>query len=196
MARPGEASLPTVIRPRVLGAALSLLVAACTVGDAAAPSGPPPATELCAETEQLPLQRGGVLAEPARPPVPYNSTPPTSGWSSDAPIVIEVFDRPLREAQQVSVLSVGGVVVTHAPLDDADRTALHEAARSFPGRVATTPYGRLRDGQVVFAAQGVLQRCEAVDVDALAAFVEAYADQSPQTARPVPAATPGSGPSP
>ncbi len=188
-----------MIPPRVLGASLALLVAACTSGEAAAPSGPPPATEACEETEQLPLQRGGVLAEPARPPVAYNSTPPTSGWSSDAPIVIDVFDQPLREAQQVSVLSVGGVVVTHAPLDDADRTALGEAARSFPGRVATTPYGKLRGAEVVFAAQGVLQRCDGVDVDALAAFVEAYAEQEPQTARqlPTPAPSPpGSSPSP
>ena len=128
------------------------------------------------------MQGGEHLIGDQEPPVPYSSTPPTSGWHASGTFAIAVQppDEPLSEAQQVSVLEAGGVVVTHAGLDDAELRELTEHVREhYDGRVAVTSYDALDDGEVVFAGWGVLQRCDGVDLAALDAFVEAYADPEP-----------------
>jgi len=156
--------------------ALCLAVAATACGDASAA---PAATARCGEVETFPIQGGGHLIGDREPPVPYNSTPPTSGWHSSAAVTIGVSDDPLTEPQQVGILEVGGVVVTHGALDDASAAALRDQAARHPGRVATTPYAELAPGQVVLAGWGVVQRCDGVDPDAIDAFVEAYAADDP-----------------
>lgn len=136
----------------------------------------------CGDVETVPLQGGAHLLGDQAPPVPYNSTPPTSGWHSSGPLEIGVRRGAdaLSEPQQVSVLEAGAVVVTYRDLGDDERALLEEAAtKDHPGRVAVTPYDGLEEGEVAFTGWGALQRCEGVNLDALDAFVSTYADTDP-----------------
>lgn len=160
-------------------AAVVLLLGACS-GEAG--GAVPQATAVCDDVENPPVQGGEHLIAGQEAPVPYSSTPPTSGWHASGAfeIAVQPADDPLSEAKQVSVLEAGGVVVSHAGLDEADAAALADHVRSnYDGRVAVTTYDALEDGEVAFTGWGVLQRCDGVDLDALDAFVEAYADPEP-----------------
>lgn len=135
--------------------------------------------------EQLPSQQFGLhLIGDRPPPVPYSSTPPTSGWHTSGGVGIEISPPgdPLSEPQQVSILEAGGVVVTYHRLSEADRGQLEAHVRDrFPGRVAVTSYDKLGYGQVALTAWGVLQRCEALDLAALDSFVATHAAARPET---------------
>lgn len=140
-------------------------------------------TADCGEVETVAVQGGSHLLGEQEPPVPYNSTPPTSGWHSSGGFQIGVRgpDEPMDEPDQVSVLESGGVVATHRGLSGADRQELEARAgtEALAGRVAVTPYDALEEGQVVFTSWGVLQRCGALDLAALDAFAATYADEAP-----------------
>lgn len=133
----------------------------------------------CGPVEEPPLEGGGHLIGDEEPPAPYGTTPPTSGWHVSGAVEPGVRDHDdrLREPEQVSVLEMGGVVVTWRDLDEDDRQALEDFVRErYSGRVATTPYDALEPGQVALTAWGVMQRCDGLDLEAVAAFVEAHAD--------------------
>lgn len=68
---------------------------------------------------------GSHLLGDRQPPVPYSSTPPTSGWHASGLTPIAVH--PLSEPQQVSVLEAGAVVVTYHELPDGELSTLTEA---------------------------------------------------------------------
>ncbi|MGH8887630.1 MAG: DUF3105 domain-containing protein [Egibacteraceae bacterium] len=135
--------------------------------------------------EALPRQQfGSHLIGDRPPPVPYSSTPPTSGWHASGGFAIAVNppNQPLSEPRQVSVLEAGGVVVAYHELSAVDRDRLETHVRErFPGRVAVTSYDKLGPGEVAFAAWGVLQRCDGLDLDVLDAFVTAHGAQRPDT---------------
>lgn len=161
-------------------AAVATVLAAC--GGQPAPG--PEATADCGEVETVPVQGGEHLIGDRPPPVPYNSTPPTSGWHTSGAFTIAIHapDDQLSEPRQVSVLEAGGVVVTHRDLPGSERARLEAHVRDhYDGRVALTSYPDLEPGAVAFTGWGVLQRCDAVDIDALDAFVNAYADERPAT---------------
>lgn len=140
----------------------------------------PPATAACEDVETFSIQGEGHLVGKQKPPIPYNSTPPTSGWhtSTDVPIVVTPESDPLTEPEQVTVLERGGVVVSHGELSDDDRTALEQLlSDKFAGQAALTSYDKLDDGEVALTSWGVLQRCEEVDAAAVEAFVNRYAQR-------------------
>lgn len=143
---------------------------------AAAPT-EPVATDRCAPPELPQLQAGLHLIGDREPPVPYSSTPPTSGWHRSGVAEPGASDRPLAEPLQVGLLEEGRVVVSYGVLDDAAATELDDLADAYPAAVAVAPYAPLADGEVVAAAWGVLQRCDGVDVGALRRFVDYYADR-------------------
>ena len=157
--------------------ALAVALAACSV----APDATASATEQCKSVVFPPLQGGDHLIGDQEPPVPYSSVPPTSGWHSSGAfdIAVRSLDKPLVEAKQVSVLEAGGVVITYDDaLPPADREQLEQkVTNQYDGRVAVTPYHKLAEGQVAFAAWGALQRCHGLDLSALDAFVSVYADE-------------------
>ena len=159
---------------------LTALAVACSQP---AQSAVPTATEDCAAPEMPTLQGGDHLIGDRPPPVPYSSTPPTSGWHSSGAfdIAVQPQEDPLSEPEQVSVLEAGAVVVTYGRLADADRDALESHARQYVGRIAVTPYDKLREGEVAFTGWGALQRCDALDLDALDRFVTTYADEQPNS---------------
>jgi hypothetical protein len=150
------------------------LVAGCTGGNDVA--GTPPATDRCTAVEFPTMQFGSHLIGDAAPPVPYSSTPPTSGWHSSGAPPTGVFTDPLSEPAQVLALEAGGVVVTHAGLPEAEFEALVDAAEAFPDTVVVTPYADIPAGTVVYASWGALQRCESFDAQAFERYVAAYGD--------------------
>jgi hypothetical protein len=134
----------------------------------------------CTDVETVPVQGGEHLIGDQEPPVPYSTTPPTSGWHASGAFQIEVFDEPLSEPRQVSVLEAGGVVVSHHELDDADRSAIEDLVRAdFDGRAAVTPYDALEPGQVALTAWSTIQTCDGVDLEVIAAFIDAHAQEDP-----------------
>lgn len=165
---------------------LALVALSACRQDAPAPrpqpsaSAGPSATEACGEVETFPVQGEGHLVGNQKPPIPYNSTPPTSGWhsSTDVPIIVTPESDPLSEPEQVTVLERGGVVVSHGKLPDADRTELEQlVSDKFAGQAALTSYDKLADGEVALTSWGVLQRCDELDTAAVEAFVSFYAQR-------------------
>lgn len=159
--------------------ALAGLVAGCSTPAA---NGAPAATDRCEAVETPDLQGGDHLIGDREPPVPYSSTPPTSGWHSSGAFDIQIqpADDPLTEPEQVSALEAGAVVVTYNGMDDGDYAALErQVTDRYVGRVAVTPYDKLAEGEIALSAWGVLQRCDGLDLDAVDAFVAAYADENP-----------------
>ena len=130
----------------------------------------------CGPVERPQLQGGQHLIGDREPPVPYSSTPPTSGWHAlgAPPFGVAGPEDPLTEPEQVSVLEAGGVVVTYHDLPAADIRLLETIASGHPELVAVTPYGALEPGQVALTAWGTVQRCDRVDVDAITAFIDAH----------------------
>ncbi|WP_341252960.1 DUF3105 domain-containing protein [Euzebya pacifica] len=165
----------------ILALALTLALVGCADGDDAVAdgdSGQPGATDQCQAPELPPVQFGSHLIGDGQPPVPYTSTPPTSGWHASGAIPIGVGD--YSEPQQVSVLESGAIVVSHGPLATGQTSALRDLAEDrYDGRMAVTPHDQLENGEVVIAGWGVLQRCDGVDQDAIEAFVATYAAEEP-----------------
>jgi hypothetical protein len=155
-----------------------LLLSGCEDGEpsAEATTGPA-ATDACGDVETFPIQGEGHLVGNQEPPVPYNSTPPTSGWhtSTDVPIMVMPVSDPLTEPEQVTVLERGGVVVTHGDLPDAQRERLAQLlSDQYSGQAALTAYDQLDDGSITLSAWGVLQRCDDVDPGAVETFIRHY----------------------
>lgn len=168
---------PSRVQP--VASVLALLVLAGCAGNEPAVAGP---TDRCQPVETVPIQGGAHLIGGREPPVPYNSTPPTSGWHSSGAFAIDVRGSAdaLTEPEQVSVLEAGGAVVSYHGLSDADRATLEETVgRNYDGRVAVTPYAALEEGTVAFSAWGAMQHCEGLDLEALEGFVTSYADERP-----------------
>lgn len=184
------------MRPAAVAIALTaaLLLASCGGGDDPLVGGSPtpaamrtgePATAdptpTCAEEEHPKLQSGSHLIGDAEPPVPYSSTPPTSGWHASGLPQPGVHDEPLSEPQMVSLLEGGGVVAAYDParlaLEDVE--ALEALAlASEEGYLSVTPYEVEMPTPLALTAWGVLQRCTVFDRTAVAAFVEAHHDQT------------------
>lgn len=147
----------------------------------------PPATDRCQAAELQQVTDGGHLVDGEEPPVPYTSTPPTSGWhaSGAVPAAVKPPADPLTEPEQVTILELGGIVATYRDIDgDELRSLMQLAGTELAGTVAVTSYDKIEPGQVVFASWGVLQRCEGVDLAALRTFVDAYVDETTASETP------------
>lgn len=177
------AALPcraVTFRGAVAMAVLGVVAASGCGEDAPTPGAQIVATARCGDLEPQRVQTGSHLLDPdGEPPVPYTSSPPTSGWHALGIPRIAAYDEPLPGPGQVSVLEAGGVVAAFNGLDDAVRTELEALAADFPGRLATTPYPDVPDGAVVLTTWGALQRCDGVDPEAVRTFVTAFAVPDP-----------------
>jgi hypothetical protein len=143
------------------------------------PTEPPDADRqvTCGPIENPPQQAGSHLIGDTEPPIPYSSTPPTSGWHTSGAFEVRIHDSddPLSEPAQVSVLEAEGVVVTYHDLPEDALVALHELVREhYDGQVAVTPYAALEEGEVALTAWGTLQRCDGLDLDVVTAFIDAH----------------------
>lgn len=133
----------------------------------------------CGPVETIPIQGEGHLLDDQEPPVPYNSTPPTSGWHASGDVEFAVYgpDEVLTEPEQVTVLELGGVVVSYNGLADDEIATLEDLVTDdHAGNAALTPYDQLGEGEVAITAWATLQRCDGVDEAAISAFIEAHAN--------------------
>jgi hypothetical protein len=162
-----------------LGAlALALAAAGCGEEEPAPAAGEAPeATDACAAGELPQLQAGTHLLGDTPPPVPYSSTPATSGWHLSGAFSTGVIDRPIDDPHVVAILERGGVAALYDPTqagedEVAELVALAEGP--YTGRLSVAPYDGELGSPVALVAWGVLQRCDAVDGDAVATFVLRY----------------------
>lgn len=130
----------------------------------------------CEPPEQQQLQEGSHLLGDQAPPVPYTSTPPTSGWhSSGRPPDPGAYTEPVSEPQQVRALEQGGIVLAYDPSLPDDRIGqLQQIAGEVDG-VVVTPYEPAMPTAITLTAWGVLQRCDTVSAADVAAFRDAHA---------------------
>ncbi|MBW3662160.1 MAG: DUF3105 domain-containing protein [Actinobacteria bacterium] len=151
---------------------------------ATATASPTPATG-CAGTEFPSLQEGGHLLEGADPPVPYSSTPGTSGWHAGGAPQTGVFgpDEELSEPRIVLALEVGQMVASYDPatLGADEVTELEQlAATEHEGTLTVTPFtARDQGAPLVLNGWGVRQACQEVDADVIASFIEAHLPSAP-----------------
>lgn len=145
-----------------------LALAGCTAGE-------PLAAAACDPVERPQLQEGSHLIGDAAPPVPYSSSPPTSGWhSSGRTLDPGSYLDEVSGPDQVRVLEQGGIVLTYDPgLPPDDVDAYLRLPAAVDGLVVT-PYAAA-ESPVTLTAWGVLQRCESVTAADVDAFREAYA---------------------
>lgn len=175
------------MRAVALALTLALLPAACgedgggTRRSAAYGPADAPATG-CGPLAHPPEQSGGHLLAGATPPVPYSSTPPTSGWHASGfpERGLHGEDAPLSEPEQVTILELGGIVITWNGLDAAQRATLEQFVERNAKVVAATPYDKLPDGQVALAAWGAVRHCGSLDIEAIEAFVAEHAGGGPE----------------
>lgn len=167
---------------------VALVLSACSGGAVSGGASTPPevpapvpsetvgeAEATCRPVRSIPEQGGSHLVGGAAPPVPYNSTPPTSGWHSSGAFTVGVQPRndPLSEPEHVSVLEAGGAVISYRAIGRRSTSRIERLVRrSYAGQVAVTPYNKLRRGEVALTFWGTLQRCDGVDVAAIRRFVK------------------------
>jgi hypothetical protein len=167
-------------RSRLAVIAIGLLVVACSEPEPA-PGADVTATDHCGPAETIPIQGEGHLVGDQEPPVPYNSVPPTSGWHTSGDVEFTVYgpEDALTEPEQVTVLELGGVLISYAGLPEEEVAALAQLVTDqHAGKTALTPYDQLEAGEIALTAWGKVQRCDAVDEAAISAFVEAYAQDA------------------
>ncbi|HUQ39283.1 MAG TPA: DUF3105 domain-containing protein [Acidimicrobiales bacterium] len=173
---------------RWLVVAALLALGACGGSDDTTGGTAVPATDVVREgcgvvvEEALDPQTGRHLlpgaAEPTYPSDPPTSGPHPSGGAPPTGIVAAPIPRPL----QVQLLEKGGAVIQYRDLGQADVARLRTLAAP---TVAVAPGPPDLPAPIVATAWVHKQLCEAVDTDALAAFVRNQAKQ-PEGAPPHP----------
>ncbi len=179
-------SLPSRTRTTAVAILLALAVSACAnsdpdsatdhpvPGEPATPAAAASVSEVCAAAEFPQRQAGSHLMGDTAPPVPYSSTPATSGWHASGRFEPGVLTDTIDDPDLVSIVEVGGVVAVYdpdaLPADDLDRL-IAAAEGPYAQRLTVAPYAGELSTPLALVAWGVLQRCDAVDVDAVAAFV-------------------------
>lgn len=127
------------------------------------------------QRERLDTNLGHVL--PGAPQPRYISDPPTSGQHQPSPPLRGFVDKPISRPVQVGQLEEGAVLVQYHDLDPDDIEALEPLVDD---HVAIAPNADLPDGARIVATAWVWKQvCNAVDVEALEAFVTAHAGKGP-----------------
>lgn len=142
------------------------------------------ASLACGPVEHPELQGGGHLIGDAEPPVPYSSTPGTSGFHAAGAPRTGVFqeDRALTEPELVLDLEVGQVVAAYAPgrLTDAEVAELEELATGpLSGELTVTPFDGDMGAPLTLNAWGTRRPCSTVDRDTITGFVEEFGGEGP-----------------
>lgn len=170
------------MRRGAVAVSLVAVLAACGGGDLDQEA--LPATATCGPATFPTLQEGGHLLQ-AEPPVPWSSTPGTSGWHASGAPKMGIFasGAELTEAQVVLALELGNIVATYDPerLASDEVAELESIATSeHAGRLTVTPFTEVaQDAPLVLNGWGVRQPCDEVEPDAVAHFIETYLTRSP-----------------
>lgn len=138
----------------------------------------------CGPVEHPELQGGGHLIGDAEPPVPYSSTPGTSGFhaAGAAPEGVYGEEDPLTEPAIVLSLESGQVVAAYAPQDlpEAEVAELEDLATGpLADRLTVTPFDGDMGAPLTLNAWGTRRPCSTVDPDTVRAFVEGFGGSGP-----------------
>lgn len=139
---------------------------------------------VCGPVEHPELQGGGHLLGDAEPPVPYSSTPGTSGFHAAGapPEGIYAEDDPLTEPAIVLSLETGQVVAAYDPeeLSDAEVSELEDLASGpLAGQLTVTPFDGDMRAPLTLNAWGTRRPCSAVDRDTVRGFVDRFGGSGP-----------------
>jgi hypothetical protein len=164
-------STATAVRLATVAALL-----AGAVGCSSTPSDPLVGAD-CDPVQRPQLQEGSHLIGDREPPVPYSSSPPTSGWHSGGPPLDPgTYLEEVSGPEQVRVIEQGGVVVAHDPALPADQLERLQRMPSEVEGIVVTPYADA-PAPVTLTAWGVLQHCRDVAPEEVAAFRDAHASE-------------------
>lgn len=133
----------------------------------------------CAPVEHPELQGGSHLVAGTEPPVPYSSTPGTSGWHAAGRPPSGVFvDEGLSEPDIVAALEAGEVVVAYdaGAVEEQDVDRLERLADELAGRLTVTRFDDDMGAPVVLNAWATRQPCTGVDEEAIRQFVARFGD--------------------
>lgn len=173
------------VRTRCALAAVAVTLTACT-GTTGAPPDDEAGTSTTSATSNVTSSTGGCgavehptvqlsshLIGDAEPPGPFSSVPPTSGWHTAAVPAPGVVAEPLQDAEIVSALENGIVVLAVASdtLAALDEGVVEDLVAPFPDRLLVTAYPTEMPTAVALLTWGRLQRCDAVDAAAVTRFV-------------------------
>ena len=115
-----------------------------------------------------------------RPPIKYNSFPPTSGPHYYIPAVWGSYDSPVSEYQAVHNLEHGGIVIQYGPGASKETIAqIADFYQSDPVALLVAPFPKLGD-KVAVTAWTHLALCPSFDQKAFTAFREAFRYQGPE----------------
>lgn len=171
-----------MLRPLLLGAALTLLIGGAACGGGG-PDGAAAPASGCGEVLQERIDPDHLVhllpgaAEPG-----YLTDPPTSGPHAPAAARSGVIDEPLSRAEQVGQLEAGVVLLQHDATVEGDDLAALEALGDEPA-VLVLPNDGL-PAPIVATAWTRKLVCSSLDGggdDAVAAFVADFAGQGPGT---------------
>jgi len=149
--------------------AIAAVVAARTAGDGAGGC----ATERFAEqpSRHLPALPAGFT---------YNSFPPTSGPSAEAPLVWDAYDEPVDQFRLVHNLLHGGLGVQYGPRVARETVArLHAWYEADPDATVLAPLPALEDRVVVTAWRNLL-RCDGFHERSLTGFRSQHRFNGPE----------------
>lgn len=144
------------------------------------------ASTSCGPVEHPELQGGGHLLGDREAPVPYTSTPGTSGFHAAGAPRTGVFppDQALTQPQIVRTLESGQVVVAYDPdrlSDDAVRQLERLATGPLRDRLTVTAFEGDMGAALTLNAWGTRRPCSDVDEDTVRAFVDEYGGRGPGT---------------
>lgn len=173
-----------IARTCLVGAVVVVALGACTSQTATSTPAPTPTGTSsttaassgpggCAAVEYPTVQLSSHMVGDAEPPGPFSSVPPTSGWHTTSVLAAGLAAQPLRDAEIVSALENGIVVLAIASdIDDpADPDVLDDLVAQFPDRLLVTTYDTPMQTAVALLTWGRLQRCDTVDPGAVTTFV-------------------------
>ena len=110
----------------------------------------------------------------------YNSFPPTSGPSSDTPLVWEAYDEPVAQFRVVHNLLHGGVAVQYGDgVSEETRARLRAWYESEPDGLVLAPLPEL-DGRIALTAWTQLATCETFAERELDAFRSRHRFNGPE----------------
>ena len=193
-ARSGESSRPSL---RGNGRWVALVAVVVVAGIAAAAvslgSGGTPSAKASAAQAAAALAAAGctihtypsigrrhITTLSPKPPIKYNSFPPTSGPHYYVPAVWGSYESPVSEYQAVHNLEHGGIVIQFGSGVPAGTISqIGDFYRSDPNALLVAPFPKLGN-KVALTAWTHLAVCTSFDQKAFTAFRDAYRYQGPE----------------
>jgi hypothetical protein len=129
--------------------------------------------------------QGSEVIEAGEEHLPYNTTPPTSGWYYEIPlenISWGALQEPVENEVQVAYLERGGVMVQYNCPDDCPDLLpqLERVVNTYPQGVILAPYPDT-DSTIALTAWGWIDTFEAFDEVRIEQFIQGHLDQGPES---------------